>query len=273
MKVAVLHPGAMGITVAQALVANDHEVVWVRAGRSDATAERAKNLTALESLADLAQWAEVVISVCPPESALSLAEDVIAAGYKGLYVDANAVSPDTARDIQQCVGAQLVDGGIVGPPALQEGTTRLYLSGSRAAEVAVLFQGSVVDARVVGQEVGQASALKMAYAAYTKGSGALLLAVNALAEAAGVAEALYEEWDISQPNLPTRSQGTAAGTGPKAWRFVGEMEEIAATFESYDLPGDFHKGAAEIYQRMASLKGHEAPDLEAVLALLTQRRD
>jgi 3-hydroxyisobutyrate dehydrogenase-like beta-hydroxyacid dehydrogenase len=110
-----------------------------------------------------------------------------------------------------------------------------------------------------------ASALKMAYAAYTKGSSALLLAVNALAEAAGVRDALVQEWEISQPGLAKRSERTAAGTSRKAWRFVGEMQEIARTFAAAGLPDDFHLGAAELYRRMAELKDLPPAELEVVL--------
>jgi hypothetical protein len=105
----------------------------------------------------------------------------------------------------------------------------------------------------------------MAYAAYTKGSSALLLAVNALAESAGIREALVKEWDISQPGLSKRSELTAAGTSRKAWRFVGEMEEIAATFAAAGLPDEFHRGAAALYERMAALKDMPPAELEAVL--------
>ena len=122
-----------------------------------------------------------------------------------------------------------------------------------------------MQAIAIDGEATAASALKMAYAAYTKGSSALLLAVNALARSAGVWEELQREWEISQPDLPKRSAGSARGTSRKAWRFVGEMHEIAATFEGEGLPGDFHKAAAEVYERMAELKDLPPSDLQAVL--------
>ena len=111
-----------------------------------------------------------------------------------------------------------------------------------------------MQAIVIGEEPGAASALKMCYAAWTKGSSAMLLAIRALAEAEGVSEALLNEWKISQPELEARSEFAAAGSAPKAWRFVGEMEEIASSFRQAGLPDQFHLGAAELYRRLEIFK-------------------
>jgi 3-hydroxyisobutyrate dehydrogenase-like beta-hydroxyacid dehydrogenase len=215
---------------------------------------------------------EHVISVCPPDAALALAGEVASSGFAGTYLDANAVSPATAREIHAVIGDAFVDGGIIGPPAWKEGTTRLYLSGPKAAEAARWFERSPTDARAVAGGAGAASALKMAYAAFTKGSAALLLAIRALAEREGVTGPLLEEWDLSQPGLARRSELTAPGTSGKAWRFEGEMREIAATFEAAGLPGGFHQAAAEVYRRMRDLKDVAGgANLESVLeALLRQ---
>jgi hypothetical protein len=110
----------------------------------------------------------------------------------------------------------------------------------------------------------------MCYAAYTKGSTALLLAVRALAQAEGVTPALLDEWSISQPGLAKRSETMARGSAAKAWRFVAEMHEIADTFESAQLPGGFHRAAADVYQRIAPLKDEDAA-LADVLACLLAR--
>jgi hypothetical protein len=112
----------------------------------------------------------------------------------------------------------------------------------------------------------------MCYAAYTKGTSALLLAIRALADAEGVSESLVAEWALSQPDLPDRSQGAARGTAGKAWRFVGEMEEIAASFAAQGLPGEFHLAAAAIYQRMSALKDAANPDLDQVLETLLREK-
>lgn len=285
MRVLLLHPGAMGESVGLALLAGQHEVAWVSRGRSAETATRAANFRAFDELAQAVSWAEVIVSVCPPHAALTLAETVSACGFGGTYVDANAVAPATAGQIAALFTQRYVDGGIIGPPAHAAGTTRLYLAGKHAPQVAALFSSSVLDARVIDEQTSTekqasadkqttaASALKMAYAAYTKGNSALLLAVHALADAAGVRAALEAEWDLSQPGLRKRSSASARGVAPKAWRFVGEMEEIAATFAAYQLPDEFHQGAREVYQRLAELKDVDQADLEAVLAALNAARN
>ena len=272
MRVLLLHPGAMGASIGAALVGNGHDVAWVSAGRGEATCERAQSagLTPLETLAEGAAFAELTISVCPPEAALDVAAEVAAADFKGIYLDANAVAPATAERIG-AVCARYVDGGIIGPPAWREGATRLYLAGDQAPTVAALFAGSLVDARVVSGGaggVGAASALKMCYAAFTKGSSALLLGVRALAAANGVTADLLAEWEISQPQLAARSAATAKSVSPKAWRFAGEMREIASTFAAADLPDGFHGAAAALYERLAGLKDDADADLDAVLAAL-----
>ena len=269
MNVLLLHPGAMGASIGAALVGGGHSTAWIAADRSDETAKRAADagLSRVETLAAGVDGAEIVISVCPPHAAVDVARAVYDAAFSGLYVDGNAVSPATAETVHRLFGGQYVDGGIIGPPAWRAGATRFYLSGEQAGPVAALFEGSLVDARAIGTAPTQASALKMSYAAFTKGSSALLLAVRALAEANGVSRELLAEWDISQPGLASRSAGTAKSTSQKAWRFEGEMREIAATFAEANLPSGFHEGAAELYGRMAALKDTPGgAEIDVVLA-------
>jgi hypothetical protein len=142
------------------------------------------------------------------------------------------------------------------------------VSGLDAAAVASLWEGSALDARVIDGGAGAASALKMAYATWTKVSGALLLDVRALARAEGVEAALLDEWEISQPGTAGRSEATAAGVAPKAWRFVGEMEQIARTFADAGLPDGFAWGAADLYRRLAAFKDAERPALDDVVEAL-----
>ena len=131
--------------------------------------------------------------------------------------------------------------------------------------------GSVLDARVVGDEPGAASALKMCYAAWTKGTAALLLAVLAVATAEGVDADLIDEWDISQPDLCSVRIAPAQGSTPKAWRFAGEMDEIAATFRDAGLPSGFHDAAAEVFRRLAGFKDAAPPSLDDVIETLVGR--
>jgi 3-hydroxyisobutyrate dehydrogenase-like beta-hydroxyacid dehydrogenase len=240
----------MGAAIGAVLRGRGLRVVWASAGRSGETAERAE-AAGLEDVGSGAEVAgsEVVFAVCPPHAAREVARSL--GRFAGLYVDANAVSPATAREVAQLVGAaggRFVDGGIVGSPPREEGTTRLYLSGPDAAEVAGLFAGSIVDARVMSERVGDASAVKMAYAAWTKGTAAMLLAIRELARREEVEQALLEEWDLSQPELRERYARAERSAREKGWRWVGEMEEIAATFEAEGLPGGFHRAAAEVYR-------------------------
>lgn len=275
MNILLLHPGAMGASIGAALVSNGHDVAWIAANRSAATRKRAED-AGLRSLHDLAECigsVELTFSICPPEAALTVAQAVRQSGFDGIYVDGNAIAPATARAIEGVVGERYVDGGIIGPPAWRVGATRFYLSGGAAPAVAALFEGSLVDARAIGSETSAASALKMCYAAYTKGSSALLLGVRALAARSGVGDELLAEWQISQPGLADRSNATAKSTSPKAWRFAGEMREIAATFEAADLPSGFHDAAAEIYHRMRSLKDVADSDIDRVLATLLNNAD
>ncbi|MDH3680383.1 MAG: DUF1932 domain-containing protein [Acidimicrobiia bacterium] len=267
--VGVLHPGEMGSVLASVLPGR---VLWVGAGRSDDSHRRATEagIDDVGSLAAMAAEADIILSVCPPEAADATATDVASAGFEGLYVDANAVSPETARRISSRFD-RFVDGGIVGPPPTAPGLTRLYLSGEETSAVADLFAGTVVEARVVEGGPGAASAVKMCFASWTKGTSALLLAIRALADAEGVAGALLGEWETSLPELVARSEKAAAATGPKAWRFEGEMHQIADSFTSAGLPGDFHRGAAEIYRRMAPLKGRDGTTLADALRLLDAR--
>jgi len=257
--IGVLHPGAMGVTVGSSIKAGGHRVIWTSEGRSTATENRASEagLENVETLSELVQESDAIISVCPPHAALGMAQEVVNRGFAKFYVDVNAVSPATSRSIMQILkaaGAQYVDGGIIGPPALKANRTRLYLSGASAGDVQVLFKLGNMQAITIGEKPGQASALKMCYAAWTKGSSALLLAVRGLAEAEGVTRDLLDEWAISQHGLENHSNAAALNTAPKAWRFEGEMKEIAATFREAGLPDQFHMGAAALYGLLREFK-------------------
>ena len=245
--VGVLHPGAMGSAVGAALRAQGHEALWASEGRSAATAARAQTagMRDVGTVAAVLARAEVVLSICPPHAALETAE--LAAGFDGLYVDANAVSPDTARAAEEVVGGRFVDGGIIGPPPSQPGTTRLYLSGGRAASVAPLFGDGPLEAIVLDGGVGAASALKMSYAAWTKGTAALLVAIRATAREHGIDDALLHEWALSQPRLAERYERAVEASAEKGWRWVSEMREIAQTFAAANQPDGFHLAAAEVF--------------------------
>jgi 3-hydroxyisobutyrate dehydrogenase-like beta-hydroxyacid dehydrogenase len=273
-NIVVLHPGEMGAAVGACIAARGIRVLWVSDRRSAATRARAQRsgLEELELLDRGLEAADVVLSICPPHGALELAREVAGTGFGGIYVDANAIAPATTREIGlivEAAGAVFVDGGIIGPPPTSKDRCRLYLCGRSSEDVAALFSSSNLQAIVLDGAVGTASALKMCYAAWTKGTTALLAGIRALAQCEGVDANLLNEWRLSQPNLPQESDAVAVKMR-KAWRWVAEMEEIAATFEAAGLPGGFHRAAGELYGRLTSLKDGESSSLRAVTAALLQ---
>jgi len=269
--IGILHPGEMGSAVGAAARAGGARVIWASAGRGPATRKRADadGLEDVDTLARLARESEIILSVCPPANAPDVAREVAGTRFGGTFVDGNAIAPATTRTVGEIVaagGARFVDGGIIGPPPRKAGDTRLYLSGSGAAAVAGCFKGTTLEAVVLDGPIGAASAIKMAYAAWTKGSQALLLAIRALAVHEGVDAALVAEWARSQPDATARSERAASANIKKAWRFVGEMDEIAATFAAAGLPDGFHEAAGEIYRRLAGWKDTTTPPSMAEVA-------
>ncbi len=252
MIIGLLNPGEMGAVVGQCLTSAGHTVLWASDGRGAQTADRAAaaGLTDAGTPRQVANRAQIILSICPPHAALDVAWAVH--GFTGLYLDANAIAPGTAREVAQLIegnGGTYVDGGIIGPPPLSPGTTRLYLSGDHAGTIVDLFKGTGLDTPVTAGPATAASAVKMAYASWTKGTAAMLLAARALAQAEGVEEALLAEWALSQPQLAAQSERAAQSGVAKGWRWIAEMEEIAHCMAEAGLPDGFHQAAAEIYRR------------------------
>jgi 3-hydroxyisobutyrate dehydrogenase-like beta-hydroxyacid dehydrogenase len=273
-SVGILHPGTMGSSLGAALREYTPAVYWVSRDRSVATRERAESagLSEISSLDRLVLECDLIVSVCPPAFAQDVAQLVAHRSFKGLFLDANAISPQKCRQIEQrlsSAGARFVDGSIIGPPAWKPGTTRLYLSGRWAFQVAEVFGPGSLEAIVLGEEVGKASALKMLYAAYTKGTIALIAAILAAAEAENVGEALRQEWSKSIPELAGSGTDRVRKAALKAWRFLGEMREITETMKSANLPGGFHRAAEEIYRRQSPFKNRrENPSLNEIISIL-----
>ena len=271
--VGLLHPGDMGSAVGRCLTGAGRTVLWASAGRGPDTAARAREagLADARTVPGLAAGAGVIISICPPQFALDVARQV--RGFSGLYLDANAISPATAAEVARVItagGGRYVDGGIIGMPPEKPGSTRLYLSGADAGEIPEMFAGTPLEARVLTGSATAASALKMAYASWTKGTAALLLTARALAQAEGVADALLSEWASSQPQLTSQSARSARSAVTKGWRWVGEMEEIARCMAAAGLPDGFHQAAAEVFRRSPRMPGPtDEAAVRAVLAALT----
>ena len=281
-RTGILNPGAMGVSIAASARDAGHHVYWSSVGRSQATRQRAaaQNLIEVDSLAQLCRTCDVILSVCPPHAAEAVAQSALEDGFRGLYCDGNAISPRKAQRIgakMTAAGIDFVDGSIVGPPAWEAGATRFYLSGGAANQVAKLFDGSLTEALVIGEDIGRASALKMVFAAQTKGFAALVSAIQAAAEQLGVREDLAREWGFRDSNETAQTQRRVRSVTSKAWRFAGEMDEIAETFDMAGIPSGFFAAAGEVYRRMAGFKdADETPPLDEVLAALmakTERND
>ncbi len=261
--VGVLHPGAMGAAVGAALRSRAGAVIWAAAGRSTATSKRAElaDLVGVPDVAALARRSDVIVSVCPPHAARDVARQVAGAldargpgegpGRRPVYVEANAVSPATVRAVAALLGDdRVVDAAIIGPPAWERGHTVLWLAGPAADDVAALFAGSPFTARVLGPELGAASALKACFALQSKALPAIWLEIAAAARACGVEDALADELRRTGVDY-AGALASAAGAAPRAWRWAGEMDEAADTVAALDLPDGFSRAAAEIYRRRA----------------------
>lgn len=274
--IGIIHPGEMGISIAAAAQHNGHSVCWASADRSAATRARAAqySLNDLGTIAQLCATCSIIICVCPPHAAEAVADQMLVHAFRGLYLEANAIAPQRARQLSERLtagGITFVDGCLIGGPAWTPGATHLYLSGPQAEAIAACFSVGPVVSHVMGPSAGQASALKMCYAAYTKGTTALLSALLATAEQLQVREALSARWDEDEPGFTEQVEQRVRRGTAKAWRFAGEMEEIAATFREAGLPDEFHLGAAAVYRRLAAFKtAIERPSLAEVLALLTE---
>ena len=277
-KIGVIHPGMMGICVASTIQNSGHDVYWIAEGRSPQSRQRAEkfNLSDAGSLAALCETCSVIVSVCPPHAAESVAEQVLACSFQGVYLDVNAIAPQRAIRMEQAMarsGIDFVDGGIIGAPAWERGKTWLYLSGEKARDALAYFSEGPLETSVVGDDIGKASALKMCYAAYTKGTTALLGGILATAEVMGVRSELEAQWSRDWTNFGEQAGERVRNVTAKAWRFAGEMAEIASTFRKAGLPGEFHDAAETIYERIADFKdAPEIPDLKDVLAKLVQSR-
>jgi 3-hydroxyisobutyrate dehydrogenase-like beta-hydroxyacid dehydrogenase len=276
-NIGILHPGEMGVSVAASAINSGHEVYWTSDGRSEKTRIRAENHGLIEthSFAEICQVCEIILSICPPHAAEEVAGAVIEHGFKGLYLDANAIAPQRSiklATLLENAGVHFVDGGIIGGPAWTPQETWLYLSGEHAEAIATCFSNGPLATKILSREIGKASALKMCYAAYSKGTTALLAAVLATAETLGVRRDLYEQWDMDNQGFSDQVNQRVRRVTAKAWRFEGEMREIAATFREAGLPDGFHDASAEIYHRIAGLKDNDmAITVNDILAIMTEK--
>ncbi|MFJ9729245.1 DUF1932 domain-containing protein [Streptomyces sp. NPDC101209] len=257
--VGILHPGSMGAAVAACAATNAVAVLWCPAGRSPASAARAEKagLTSVATLPELLDRSDIVISLCPPAAAEDLAHDVARAGYTGVYVEANAVSPARSLRIAGLLApeATVVDAGVVGSPPVGGKSPTLYLSGPPAAtaQLEELFAGTPVQTKVLGSDVGQASALKLAYAAYQKTSRVLVALATGLAREHGVDQELIDVASRRTTSYLSEPEYIAK-TAARAWRWGPELEEAADMLAAAGLPPEMLRAAASTLSRWDDVK-------------------
>jgi L-threonate 2-dehydrogenase len=275
--IAIVAQGAMGAGVGGRLVERGLRVITSLAGRSEASAARAKAAGMVAVSDEECLQADFFLSICPPSDALALAGKMaalIAAGNrKPIYVDCNAVSPATKVAIGDVIlkaGAPFVDVGITGLPPGEGHSPSLHASGPDAAKFAVLGDFGI-KVNVIEGPIGAASALKMSYGAITKGITALGSMIMLAATRAGVADKLRAELDRTQPALVTQFQRAVPDMFDKAYRFVGEMEEIAA-FVGEDKPAQrMYEAIADFYTRIAADHEGRKAETGALAAFLKKK--
>jgi 3-hydroxyisobutyrate dehydrogenase-like beta-hydroxyacid dehydrogenase len=253
MKIGILHPGAMGADLGRVLSAN-HDVLWVGRDRSANTRERATvaGLIETETLAELANQSDAIISICPPQAAAGVARKVALIRSRGfLYVDANTVAPATIREVDGLFGpGVVVDAALTGAPGADNLT--MWISGERNPEVCELFGGTRIACRTVGGDIGQASAFKICAGLRSKVIPTIWATLIEAAAVAGpeVECAVREHLSDIGYDLDQESARVAERAG-KAWRWIGEMEESAAAMRELGLPAGFSEAAVEMYERIA----------------------
>ena len=282
--VGILSPGDMGSAIGQTLRDNGLRVLTCLRGRSDLTRLLAQEagFEEVPSYDQLVVEVDLLLSVLVPAEAVPLAEQVAESvrrtGTTLVYADCNAVSPQTSARIDRIIvgaGATFIDAGIIGSPPRAGNNTHIYCSGPDCRALQALSQYGL-DVRTVGPRIGQASGLKMVYAASTKGTTALWTELLVAARAMGLGEALAQEFSMSRPGISRQLMSAIPSMPQRSRRWIGEMEEIAATFEELGLTPKILQGAADIYRfvgetPLADQTSRDPdPSLDAVLDSLTK---
>ncbi len=257
ITVGIVSPGSMGAAVGRILAAAGSRIVATIEGRSARTERLADGIELLPALDDVIAASGIVLSIVPPGAALEVAGSVAAAasrtGARPVFADLNAIAPATMAAVAEClggVGISVVDGSISGPPPRAPGTTVIYLAGNRAAQVASL-DAPGLELRVVGEEIGTASAIKMSTASFYKGQTALFAQALRAARANGVLELVLDDLRRHYPDLVDDASVLLQRIAAKSGRYVAEMGEIAATQAKAGLAPDLFQAFANLYGRMA----------------------
>lgn len=265
--IGILSPGDMGHIVGTVLRQNGLRVITCLHGRSQRTRQLAEKAGIVEAptYSHLVTEADLILSIMVPAQAMSAAAVVADALQQTnttlTYSDCNAIAPQTVRKLGEIItaaGGTFVDASIIGPPPRTPGATRFYASGSQLQTFSELNQYGL-DVRLLGDEIGLASAIKMCYASLTKGLTALCTELLTAAAVLGVSDALTAEFQLSQAALFERMEKGLPSMPPKARRWIGEMEEISATFEHIGLTPNILTGAADMYRFVGETHLAELP--------------
>ena len=285
MTVGILSTGDMGAAIGAMLTAAGYDVLTCLEGRSELTGARAREASVRDagSMDDLVRECGLVLSVLVPSEAAAIAEQAAQAmertGARPVFAECNAIAPQTVAAIAERVsgaGAAVIDAGIIGAPPRPGGSTRIYCSGADTAALEALSEAGL-NVRSIGAHIGQASGLKMVYAASTKGTTALWTELLTAARALGLYDALMAEFAVSRKETAERLMREVPGMPRRSRRWVGEMEEIAATFEALGLTPRMMLGAADLFRfvgesPLAEQTSREPdPPLDALLDALAER--
>jgi len=265
--IGIIAQGMMGAGVGRRLHESGAKVRTLLSGRSQASAERAKaaGMAAAADERELLSGADFFLSVLPPGEAeplaRKLAPTLATLDRKPVYIDCNAVSPQTAMRIGEIIaptGAHFVDAGIIGGPPRPGYSPTIYASGPTASQTAVLRDWGI-DWRVIDGPIGAASGLKMSYAGITKGTTAIASAMLLGAARAGCAEALIAELTESQPEMLARMRSGIPRMYDKAYRWVAEMQEISDFLEQNPPSRDIYAAVARLYEYIAAAEAEKEP--------------
>ena len=265
-KLGILHPGAMGSALAKLAIQNGYQTFWASTGRSKESQRRAaeSGITDLEDLGILCSQCGILLAVCPPHGATELAQSVASQKFGGIYIEANAIAPQSAITIKEIIsaaGGTCIDGSIIGPPPREGRLTYLMLSGENLADVARIFAHRQLVIQNLGANIGLASAFKMCHTTLKKSS--VLLSQLALAMAADFN--IYEEfvtlWNTKEEDMELSTDTCRSKRRTeKAWRHSGEMIELGKCVKSIGLPDELCHAMATLYELIATNQTGLKPD-------------
>lgn len=268
-RIGFMTPGDMGQAVAMQLKGKGFAVCTALEKRSERSRRLAAEagLTDVGAIARMTAQSDLVMSVMNPGAALEFAREAAEAirgqSHKPVFIDCNAVAPDTMREIESVMksaGARCLDGGLIGPPPRGKAKVNLYVSGPGASDLAQLATEQL-RVHVLSERLGDASAVKMCYSAFNKGTQGLLLETLMAAQRLGVYEELEKQLLSSKADLYEWVLGALPSLPPKAYRWVPEMHEIARTFEGVGMTPRIFQGEADMFDLVAATPlGRETPE-------------